>query len=160
MSNCAFNYPYYISNLHFGCIFKRIASRFSKFLYSLLGDDKMGSSRSGRLSDYSGAHKTDGTGGTSGIDRCRQAFSCKLEEVAQCDFFMQNSAVPGTDVELSLIHERRIFAVTLDGAKVGALPTELNYLAGCLKDGNTYVGIVTGSGLRPLPYVSADFTAE
>ncbi|PDT00775.1 hypothetical protein CO666_29105 [Rhizobium chutanense] len=120
----------------------------------------MGSSRSGHLSDYSGSSKTDGTGGTSGSDRCRQAFSCKLEEVAQCDFYVTNSTIPNPGTELSLVHEGRIFAVTSDGTKVGALPTALNYLAGCMKDGNAYVGVVTASGLHPIPYVSADFTAQ
>ena len=121
---------------------------------------KMGSSGSGHFSDYSGSRKADGTGGTNGNDRCRQAFSCKLEEVAQCDFYVANFDVPASGIELSLVHERRIFAVTSDGTKIGALPTAFNYLAGCMKDGNTYVGVVTASGLHPIPYVSADFTAQ
>ena len=120
----------------------------------------MGSSGSGRLSDYSGSNKADGTGGTSGSDRCRLAFSCNLEEVAQCEFYVANSAVPNPNDVLSLVHDGRIFAVTSDGTKIGALPTAFNYLAGCLKDGNTYVGVVTTSGLHPVPVVSADFTAQ
>lgn len=120
----------------------------------------MGSSGSGRLSDYSGSSRSDGSGGSSGDDRCRQAFSCKLEEVAQCDFFTTNSAVPAAGTVLSLILDRRIFAVTSNGTKVGALPTSYNYLAGCIKDDNTYIGVVTASGPKPVPYVSADFTAQ
>lgn len=120
----------------------------------------MGSSGSGHLSDYSGSSKADSTGGTSGKDRCRQAFSCKLEEVAQCDFYVESSALPTPGTVLSLVLERRLFAVASGGTKVGALPTALNYLAGCMKDGNTYVGVVTASGIHPIPYVSADFSAQ
>lgn len=120
----------------------------------------MGSSRSGRLSDYSGSSKKDGTGGQSGNDRCRQAFSCKLEEVALSDFYAANTSVPAPGTELALVHDRRIFAVIPGGIKVGALPTDRNYLAGCIKEGNTYIGVVTASGLTPIPYVSADFTAK
>lgn len=120
----------------------------------------MGSRRSGRLSDYSGARNSDGTGGTSGVDRCRQAFSCVLEEVAQCDFYVATSTVPAVGTEFFLVHDGRLFAVTSEGVKVGALPTQYNYLAGCIKDGNTYIGVVTGSRVLPVPFVSADFTAQ
>ncbi len=120
----------------------------------------MGSSGSGSLTDYSGSKKPGGTGGSSGKDPCRTAFSAKLEEVAQCDFFVTNNTVPAADTVLSIVFEGRIFAVTENGTKVGALPTKFNYLAGCLKEGITYVGIVTDSGLQPFPFVAADFTPQ
>lgn len=120
----------------------------------------MGSTGSSRFSDYSGSKKTDGTGGTSGNDRCRQAFSCDLEEVAQCDFFTNTGTVPAVNTELTLIHDVRIFAVTAEGVRVGALPTAYSYLAACMRDGNDYVGIITASTLSPFPRVAADFTAR
>jgi hypothetical protein len=120
----------------------------------------MGSSGSGSFTDYSGSKEPDGTGGASGKDRCRTAFSTKLEEEAQCDFFVTNNTVPAADTVLSIVLDGRVFAVTENGTKVGALPTRFNYLAGCLKDGITYVGIVTDSGLQPFPFVAADFTPQ
>lgn len=123
----------------------------------------MGSSGSGNFTDYSNTNRPSGTGstgGTSGNDPCRQAFSVSLEEVAQCDFFVSNGAVPSTSTVLSLVFERRIFAVTESGIQVGALPTQFNYLAACLRDGVSYVGIVTDSNLQPFPFVTADFTPQ
>jgi hypothetical protein len=124
------------------------------------GERVMGSSGSGSFSDYSGSKKPDGTGGSSGKDLCRTAFTAKLEELEQCDFFVSNNTVPAVDTVLSILLDGRIFAVTENGTKVGALPTRLNYLAGCLKEGITYVGIVTVSGLQPFPFVSVDFTPQ
>ena len=118
----------------------------------------MGSSTSGRLTDYSGVKNSSGTGGTGGVDRCGQSFDCSLEEVAQCDYFATHSAVPPAGTELQLVFERRLFAVAPDGLKVGALPTAFNYIAGCMKAGHSYVGAVTASGTTPMPYVSAVFT--
>ncbi|PST20744.1 hypothetical protein C7U60_15110 [Mesorhizobium plurifarium] len=83
-----------------------------------------------------------------------------MEEVGQCDFFVTNNTVPAADTVLSIVFEGRIFAVTENGKKVGALPTKFNYLAGCLKEGITYAGIVTDSGLQPFPFVAADFTPQ
>ncbi|WP_269933494.1 hypothetical protein [Aminobacter sp. HY435] len=117
----------------------------------------MGSSGSGSFTDYSGSKKPGGTGGSSGEDPCRRAFTAKLEEVEQCDFFVTNNTVPAADTVLSIVLEGRIFAVTENGTKVGALPTRFNYLAGCLKDGITYAGIVTESGLKPFSFVAVDF---
>ncbi|MEP7457517.1 hypothetical protein [Phyllobacterium sp. SB3] len=120
----------------------------------------MGSTRSGRFTDYSGSRSNDGTGGASGIDRCRQAFSCALEEVELCDYFVRHSTVPPVGTELVIAHRGRLFAATTQGLKVGALPTSYNYIAACMKDEISYVGVVTASGLLPVPYVSADFTAQ
>lgn len=120
----------------------------------------MGSSGSGSFSDYSNSKPGGAGGGASGSDLCRQAFSCELEEVAQCDLYAATTVVPKVNVVLSLKHDKRIFAVMADGTKVGALPTKYNYLAGCMKDGILYVGVVTASGLVPIPTVTADFTAQ
>lgn len=80
--------------------------------------------------------------------------------MAQCDYFTTNSAVPPVATEVTLVHDRRLFAAMLDGTKIGALPTSFNYLAACMRDGNSYVGVVSRSGLAPIPFVAVDFTAQ
>lgn len=122
----------------------------------------MGSSGSGSFSDYSGAPATNGIGGggMSGVDKCQQAFSALLEEVAQCDYFMETGAVPANGRPLTIVFDKRIFAVDERGIKVGALPTSFNYLAACLRSGVTYTGVVKSSALAPVPTVEADFVPQ
>lgn len=125
----------------------------------------MGSSGSGHFSDYPGTKAKevagDGAGvagGASGVDKCKQAFTTLLEDVSQCGFYSQFKKVPATGAQLGIVFDKkRIFAVDANGAKVGALPTALNYLAGCLASGITYVGVVKSSAEKPLPIVEADF---
>lgn len=125
----------------------------------------MGSTGSGRFTDYTGAPPTvpaqngegGGGGGASGNDRCQQAFSCILEEVAQCDFYAQTRSVPQVGTQVALILQRRLFAVAGNGFKVGALPTSFNYLVACLEDGVNYAGVVRASSNAPVPTVSVDF---
>ena len=122
----------------------------------------MGSTGSGSFSDYSGSQNpkgSGGSGGASGVDRCSKAFSCALQEVAQCDYLRTHGASPPVQAQLSLILNGRIFAVDASGTTVGALPTSYNYLAACLTAGFNYVGVVTTSTSSPLPSVSADFRA-
>lgn len=125
----------------------------------------MGSTGSGRLSDYSGTKK-EGTagqgagGGASGVDKCQQAFSCILEEVAHAEYYVTSRTVPGSGFQLSIVLDGRIFAVDANGTKVGALPTSFNYLAACLANGITYVGIVKSSAVSPMPSVEADFVPQ
>jgi hypothetical protein len=89
-----------------------------------------------------------------------QAFSCALQEVAQCDFLKRNGGPPPVNTQLSLRLNGRIFAVDEQGTTVGALPTSHNYLAACIGSGIEYVGVVTSSGAFPLPSVTADFKAK
>jgi len=124
----------------------------------------MGSTGSGRFTDYSGAKTTattsgsGGGGGSSGSDRCQQAFSCTLEEVAQCDYFVQTGSVPPVGSPLTLALQRRLFAKAADGHNVGALPTSFNYLAACIESGVNYAGVVRVSSNAPVPSVTVDFT--
>lgn len=124
----------------------------------------MGSTGSGHFSDYSGVKREgpagSGAGGASGVDRCQQAFSTILEEVAQCDYYMQTKTVPPPGSELSIVLGGRIFAIDSNGTKVGALPTSLNYLASCLAVGTMYVGVVKSSMMTPLPIVEVDFVPQ
>ncbi len=125
----------------------------------------MGSTGSGHFSDYSGAKSGDGAGqgaggGASGIDKCRQAFSSILEEVAQCDYYATRKTVPSPGSQLSIVLKGRLFAVDSNGTYIGALPTSFNYLAACLANGITYVGVVKSSTDSPVPSVEADFVAQ
>ncbi|MCG5076259.1 hypothetical protein [Paraburkholderia tagetis] len=119
-------------------------------------------------SDYPGTKakevEGDGTGlagGASGIDRCKQAFSSLLEDVGQCDFYSQFRKVPVPGTQLGIFFDKkRVFAVDVNGVKVGAFPTSFNYLATCLAAGVTYVGVVKSSADKPVPTVEADFVPQ
>lgn len=125
----------------------------------------MGSSGSGRFSDYPGTRAKEvagsGTGmegGASGADKCQQAFHVLLDDVGNSDFYSQFNAVPAVGDQLGIIFDKkRVFAVDVNGVKIGALPTSYNYLVACLEDGVTYVGVVTSSAVSPVPTVAADF---
>lgn len=120
----------------------------------------MGSTGSGRFSDYSGSQNPQGeggSGGSSGVDRCALAFSCTLQEVAQCDYLKVHGSLPPVRTQLSLVLKGRIFAVDPNGTTVGALPLSHNYLAACLKSGFSYVGVVTANSAGAVPTVTADF---
>lgn len=128
----------------------------------------MGSSGSGRFSDYPGTKAKEvsgkGTGmagGESGVDKCKQSFHVTLEDVGNSDYYSQSGKVPVVSDQLSIIFDKkRLFATDANGAKVGALPTTYNYLVGCLEDGITYIGVVSSSSLSPVPSVAADFTPQ
>ncbi|MEO1817565.1 hypothetical protein [Pseudomonas sp.] len=128
----------------------------------------MGSSGSGRFTDYPGTKPKEVdengggiAGGSSGVDKCKQAFSVVLEDVGNSDLYSQTHSVPSAGTLLEIVFDgRRIFAVDTDGVKIGALPTSYNYLAACLADGITYVGLVSQSAVTPIPTVSADFAPK
>lgn len=120
----------------------------------------MGSSGSGKFSDYSGKQKTqvgnDFSGGASGSDKCGAAFTASLEDVASHDFYVNHRAPPPAGTSLTIEIRSRIVAVA-GNESVGSLPTRLNYLAGCLTDGFRYEGIVTKSSDGSHPQVQVDF---
>jgi hypothetical protein len=122
----------------------------------------MGSSGSGNFSDYSGKPKTTSSGGSSGgssgSDKCGEAFTASLEDVASHDFYMNHGSAPAVGTQLTIKVKGRVVAVA-GGESVGSLPTRLNYLARCLQDGFTYTGIVTVSANGNSPRVQADFVA-
>ena len=128
----------------------------------------MGSSGSGHFSDYPGTKAKelggDGTGmagGASGVDKCKQAFNVLLDDVGNSDFYSQAKNVPAVGEQLGIIFDKkRVFAVDVNGVKVGALPTSFNYLVACLDDGVTYVGFVNSSAISPVPTVAADFVPQ
>ncbi|MEX0722014.1 MAG: hypothetical protein WD059_15160 [Balneolaceae bacterium] len=101
----------------------------------------MGSTGSGRLSDYSGKKSTDSSGkdgGASGEDKCGKAFSTHLEDVGTSKFYEQNDSVPSSGESVSLSFKKRIIAVLDDGTAIGNLPTAYNYLKFCMDDGFNY----------------------
>lgn len=128
----------------------------------------MGSSGSGRFTDYPGTKPKEivgegsgVTGGTSGVDKCSQAFHALLEDVGSSQFYAQTRTVPSAGSQLAIIFDgRRVFAVDINGVKVGALPTAFNYLVACMEDGVNYVGVVSYSATAPVPTVEADFVAQ
>lgn len=123
----------------------------------------MGSSGSGRLSDYpgssgEGSDKGSGGGSAGGSDRCAQAFAVSLEDIEHCDFYKGAGTVPAPGQRLRLALKKRVVAETDAGVTVGNLPTSFNYLGGCLKDGWTYAGTVTASkSSGAVATISADF---
>lgn len=123
----------------------------------------MGSSGSGRFTDYKGQPKAgDGggaSGGASGGDRCREAFTASLEDVASHDYYKTNGTTPPANTQLTISVAGRVVAVA-GTQSVGSLPTKLNYLAGCLNDGVTYTGVVTASSNGSNPQVQVDFVAD
>jgi len=128
----------------------------------------MGSSGSGRFSDYPGTKAKEvvgeGTGvegGTSGIDKCTQAFHVLLEDVGNSQLYSRSGSVPSPKTQLGILFDgQRVFAVDLNGVKVGALPTAYNYLVACMDSGVNYLGIVSFSAALPVPTVEADFVPQ
>jgi len=126
----------------------------------------MGSSGSGRISDYPGSSLSSKSGGSKGgedggaEDRCDKAFSVRLEDVEQSEYYRAHGKMPPIDTPLEVAQRKRLVAQTTDGQSVGNLPTSFNYLASCMKDGWSYVGTVRSiAGGPPEAIVFVDFVA-
>jgi|WetSurMetagenome_2_1015567.scaffolds.fasta_scaffold267753_2 hypothetical protein len=124
----------------------------------------MGSSGSGRLTDYpgSGKAKSKGAGGDGPLqsDRCARAFSTSLEDVEHCTYHQHHKSAPPVGTSLHIALQKRLVALTNAGEVVGSLPTQFNYLAACLEAGYGYVGQVRDSSNGPpAATVAADFAA-
>lgn len=124
--------------------------------YECWGIAKMGSTGSGRFSDYpgggggnSGAGGTGGSGGSGGgggnEDRCVRAFSVSLQDIEHSERYIRTSTLPPVGEQLYIEHRKRVVAVDASGESVGSLPTTYNYLADCIADGYSYSGIVSAS---------------
>lgn len=130
--------------------------------------ERMGSTGSGRISDYPGSSSKGGSGAGAGggggggppEDRCARAFHARLEDIEQSDYYRAHGSLPPLGTQLSVAHRKRLVAQTSNGESIGNLPTSLNYLASCLKDGWNYVGTVQAAASDPpVATVSADFAA-
>jgi|ERR1039458_1065532 hypothetical protein len=126
----------------------------------------MGSSGSGKISDYPGSAPSgksggEGVGSNAGAeDRCAKAFSARLEDVEQSEYYRKHGKTPqvGTQVEVAM--RKRLVAQTTAGESIGNLPTSFNYLASCMKEGWVFIGAVQSAKSGP-PVVSiqVDFAA-
>lgn len=115
----------------------------------------MGSTGSGRLTDYSrfkGAVKGV-TGGEDLINKCDRAVATVLEDVETCDYYKKHGKVPAKGSYVRIDKKMRLVAVDENGDIIGHLPTEYNYLLECLNDGYQYEGEVSGSFDTPIPSV-------
>jgi len=120
----------------------------------------MGSTNTGRFSDYPSAPKTPGApSGGSGAsggqdDPCNRVIAEQLlDEVERCDYWTSHQDVPpvGSDVVLlpQLQGGRLAVALAGTGEILGYLPTKFNYLRACMEQGWRYQGEVVAA-LREL----------
>lgn len=115
----------------------------------------MGSTGSGRLSDYTRFRDAikGVTGGEDLIDKCERAVATGLEEVETCDYYKKNGHVPAKGALIKIAMKTRLVALDEHDDVIGYLPTEYNYLLDCLTKGYLYEGEVSGSFETPVPSV-------
>ena len=116
----------------------------------------MGSTGTGRFTDYSGSKGSNQQGGSSGENLCDQAFSAGLEEIERSDYYRDHKELPSVDTQLTVVLRGRLTVVTEKGEILGYLPTSYNYLAGCIKMGQTYVAVVTLTSSDPVLKIQVD----
>lgn len=122
----------------------------------------MGSTGSGRLSDYTrfrGAIKGV-SGGEDLINKCERAVATGLEDVVTCDYYKKHGHVPSKSTYVKIALKTRLVAVDENGDVIGHLPTEYHYLLECLNDGYQYEGEVSGSFEIPVPSVYIAVTPQ
>lgn len=112
----------------------------------------MGSSGTGRLTDYSGTSSKSSSsksGGSSGEDKCGKAFTTSLEEVERSEYFKDNSSPPPSGTNIEVIFKKPRLAAVADGLVIGYLPTDKNYVKVCLENGYQFPGVVSSSRTKP-----------
>lgn len=124
----------------------------------------MGSSGSGRFTDYrgSGGRPKNGNGGNGegaggpagGVAPCDQVINAQLEEVERCAYYLQRGLPPAGTV-VSVRPGRRV-SVFIDDLELGYLPTSYNYLVTCFEHRYAYSGTVTSSIGRPFVRVNVN----
>jgi len=141
----------------------------------------MGSSGSGHLTDYSkkrGSKKSSAkrpgsknggggggaSGGSSGEDPCGKAIGdISLEEIAGCEYYQKHSDVPRLSTRVRVrqtLVEHRIGVENNKGELLGYLPTEYNYLLGCMEAGFSYVGLVKSALNILIPRINIDLRPD
>ncbi len=113
----------------------------------------MGSAGSSKFTDYpeqaakkvtSGGGRGGVSGGSSGQNPCDLAFSAVLEDFERSEFHANHEGtLPKVGTEVTIEKGKRIVARASSGETIGNLPTDRNYLAGCIASGRTYVGRIT-----------------
>jgi hypothetical protein len=138
----------------------------------------MGSSGSGSFSDYSkksgskksrtkrpgsskgGGGGASGGGGSSGESDCAKAIGdISLEEVARCEYYQKYSDVPRVSTQVrvrKVLVGNRLGVENNKGELLGYIPTEYNYLLGCLEEGYSYTGLVKSSLNVRVPRINID----
>jgi len=126
----------------------------------------MGSSGSGKISDYPGSSSSSESGGqgsgndAGAEDRCAKAFSARLEDVEQSEYYRKFGKTPPIGTHAVVAQRKRLVAQTTAGESIGNLPTPFNYLASCMKEGWTYIGMVqNATSGPPVATVYVDFVA-
>lgn len=122
----------------------------------------MGSTGSGRLTDYSryGGAVKGVTGGEDLINKCDRAVATVLEDVETCDYYKKNGNVPAKGTYVRIALKTRLVAVDEHDDVIGYIPTEFNYLLECLNDGYQYEGEISGSFDTPVPSVYIAVTPQ
>lgn len=122
----------------------------------------MGSTGTGHLSDYSGYRKAvvGETGGKDTVYICDRAVATNLEDVATSDYYKKHGTVPPKGTTVTITSTSRIVAIDDNGDVIGNLPTEYNYLLGCIEEGYQYEGEVTISFTSPFPSASIAVTPQ
>lgn len=123
----------------------------------------MGSTGTDRLTDYSGGKKEEKpkgttsseTGGAPAHDSCTNAFSTKLEDVARSQYYASKGTLPANGTQVDVKISGRLVVYTA-GGDLGFLPTQYNYLAGCINRGFKYGGSVTSTATMPVPTISVE----
>lgn len=124
---------------------------------------KMGSTGSGRFTDYSGQTPENGegkTGGSSEENRCEKAFSAMLEEIERCTYFKEKDSVPEVGEIVTIGFDGRPLAISKEGHIIGYLPTKFNYIKMCMDDGYSYSGRVVSSSNELVAAVTVDIQPD
>lgn len=112
----------------------------------------MGSSGTGKFSDYSNSTRPNpsgGNGGASGEDPCAAEVTAFLEEVERSQYYMLHNSLPAVGTQIVLMLKGRL-AIEVNGELIGYLPTEYHYLASCIKSGSNYSGVITSVASHPV----------
>lgn len=117
----------------------------------------MGSSGTGKFSDYSTTQNMGGSG-ASGEDRCIINAEINLEEIERCEYFSSQKSLPAIGSQVDIGFSKRIFA-SVNGLVVGYLSTEFNFLLACMNSGYKYTGVIISTTEEPLLRVKINITS-
>jgi hypothetical protein len=78
----------------------------------------------------------------------------------RCAYFMNHKGLPADHTALTLSLNQRVAAQTPQGDVVGYIPTEYNYIAGCLKGGWRFPAAVVNTSMKPFPRIWVQVTPE
>lgn len=123
----------------------------------------MGSAGKGEFGNYPHFKNSQEKKGTGGFvfgnfeDACPETISlCKLEDICQCDYYVNNNTVPqsGETVYISkTLNSGRIsVCIKPNDVIIGNLPSIYNRSILCFQQYD-YEGQIENSGLYPIPYI-------